>query len=236
MQDKEPGHRMWRGTYEVFQKRDQFLRLLQSIFSSSSGVRTNGWSRSSCGMTVRRNAHQHEAVPMIPRVRRLLSPALSHCMILDPVFGKRGTRWSLMLAQTPPDESMFEVKEENSVTFLVFKIHYNWPAVGWIQGEIVKRNVWSQDEDWIWHGQLLCFFQIRWWHPQALLNLSNYIKDGSPEAPHSDWVLLVDKEGMRETRVECFDEFTLVFLHMFEWFLFLHILTPETTPHPLAPP
>ena len=132
--------------------------------------------------------------------------------------------------------SVFEVKEENSVTFLVFKIHYNWPAVGWIQGEIVKRNVWSQDEDWIWHGQLLCFFQIRWWHPQALLNLSNYIKDGSPEAPHSDWVLLVDKEGMRETRVECFDEFTLVFLHMFEWFLFLHILTPETTPHPHAPP
>ncbi len=43
------------------------------------------------------------------------------------------------LAQAPPDVSVFC----NAVgdAFLGCKILYNWPAVGWIAGEVVKRNV-----------------------------------------------------------------------------------------------
>ncbi len=46
-------------------------------------------------------------------------------------------------AQTPPDESVFEVKKENTEAdaFIGCKILYNWSAVGWIEGEVVKRNV-----------------------------------------------------------------------------------------------
>ena len=38
---------------------------------------------------------------------------------------------------------MFEFKKEKPVAdvFLGFKIQYKWPAVGWIEGEVVKRNV-----------------------------------------------------------------------------------------------
>ena len=37
----------------------------------------------------------------------------------------------------------FEFKKEKTVAdaFLGFKIQCNWPAVGWIEGEVVKRNV-----------------------------------------------------------------------------------------------
>ena len=43
--------------------------------------------------------------------------------------------------------------------------------------------------------------------PSTVLNLSNYNKNGSPEAPHFTWVIFgLDfsgaEKGMRETRVE----------------------------------
>ena len=39
--------------------------------------------------------------------------------------------------------TVFDVKKDNAVTdaFLGCKILYNWTAVGWIEGELVKRNV-----------------------------------------------------------------------------------------------
>ena len=74
------------------------------------------------------------------------------------------------------------------------KILYYWPAVGWIEGEVVKRNVDRRMKIGS-DSQLLCF----------VLNRSNSNKDGSPEAPHGAEKGM--RDAMRETRVE-WTEFT----------------------------
>jgi hypothetical protein len=47
------------------------------------------------------------------------------------------------LAHAPPDEYVFDVKKENAVAdaFPGCKILYNWPAVGWIEGDLLKHEV-----------------------------------------------------------------------------------------------
>ena len=39
--------------------------------------------------------------------------------------------------------TVFDIKKDNAVAdaFLGCEIFFNWPAIGWIEGEIVKRNV-----------------------------------------------------------------------------------------------
>jgi hypothetical protein len=47
------------------------------------------------------------------------------------------------VAQAPPDESVFDVKKQDAVAdaFPGCQILSNWPAVGWIEGEVMKPNV-----------------------------------------------------------------------------------------------
>ena len=56
--------------------------------------------------------------------------------ILDAVIQDQ-VQW----AQNMP--TVFDVKKDNAVadSFLGCKILYTWTAVGWIEGELVKRNV-----------------------------------------------------------------------------------------------
>ena len=63
--------------------------------------------------------------------------------------------------QTPPDESVFDVKKDNTVAVasLGYKILHNWPAVGWIEGQVMKRNVdlrMKIGSD----SQIVCFLQV----------------------------------------------------------------------------
>ena len=43
------------------------------------------------------------------------------------------------------------INKDNAVAdaFLGCKILYNWSAVGWTEGEVVKRNVDHRMKDWI---------------------------------------------------------------------------------------
>jgi hypothetical protein len=113
---------------------------------------------------------------------------------------------------------------EAQASFSQWKIPAPSCTSHWARSQLGRRKCepkyWSQHWDWI--TDILNFF--------ALLNLSNYNKDGSPEAPHSTWVLLEEKKAWG--RQEWSGRNLLGFwLRMFEWFLFAHIVTP-----PLPPP
>ncbi len=63
--------------------------------------------------------------------------------------------------------------------FLGFEILYNCPAVGWIEGEVVKRKVNRRMK--IICGSDIVYFFVSFLHLQVL-NLTNYNKDGSPDS------------------------------------------------------
>ena len=86
----------------------------------------------------------------------------------------------LELAQAPrTDEKVFDLVSAAADAFLGVKIIYNCPAVGWIEGEVVKRKVNRRMKI----GSDIVYFFVFFSTPQVL-NLTNYNKDGSPEAPH----------------------------------------------------
>ena len=67
--------------------------------------------------------------------------------------------------RTPPDASVCDVKRTIPwLTFIECEILYNWST----ELVILKEKLWTYDgmliteliEDWIWHGQLLCFLQV----------------------------------------------------------------------------
>ena len=62
---------------------------------------------------------------------------------------------------------------------------------GWIQEEVVKRNVDHKVKTVNFFVQVL---QALMMTPPVLI-LSNYNNDGSAEAPHSTWVLLEEKNA-----------------------------------------
>jgi hypothetical protein len=140
-------------------------------------------------------------------------------------------------------------RKRTEVSLLVKSFTTGLQFVGLIEGEVLKRNVYHRIKIGSDIGQLLCFPQARWWHLQArlhswpalrsssaVLNLSNYNKDGSLEAPHFTWVLRGFKEkkawlrqGWRSGR-----NWLGLSLRMFEWFfIFTHRHLSLSPPSPL---
>ncbi len=114
--------------------------------------------------------------------------------------------------------------------FLECKCLYNWPAVGWIGGEVVKRNI----EHSLKIASAMVHFFVFYNHDddtsKRVINLSNNNKwFWGSSLYYCDLGTHGAEKGIRETRVEW-----MVFDYIFSsGFWFEHIVTTPLTSHPL---